>query len=61
MKKESTKQESIGEKLEFEENKFMLFIDKFCQFSKFYGEYLATMHSKPHQHQFEKRKQRSHD
>lgn len=58
MKKESTKQESIGEKLEFEENKFLLFIDKFWQFSKFYGEYLATMHSKPYQ-QLEKKKQRS--
>ena len=32
-------------KLEFEENKTIMFIQKFWQFSKFYGKYLGSMHS----------------
>ena len=32
--------------IEFEENKVMLWIEKFWQFSLFYGDYLASLHSK---------------
>ena len=32
-------------RIEFEENKTFAFIQKFWQFSKFYGSYLGSMHS----------------
>lgn len=38
-------QELATEKLEFESDKILEFVKKFWQFSKFYGEYLASMHS----------------
>ena len=33
-------------KIEIEQNKMLLFLQKFWQFSKFYGEYLGSLHSK---------------
>ncbi len=34
------------EKIEIEENKIIVFLQNFWQFSKFYGQYLASLHSK---------------
>lgn len=31
--------------IEIEQNKILLFLQKFWRFSKFYGEYLASLHS----------------
>ena len=39
------KQEFSEQKIEFESNKTLLLIEKFWQFSRFYGDYLATMSS----------------
>lgn len=33
------------DKIEIEDNKILLFLQRFWQFSKFYGEYLASLHS----------------
>ncbi|MEM7761298.1 MAG: hypothetical protein AAF298_24690 [Cyanobacteria bacterium P01_A01_bin.40] len=37
---------NIENKIEFEENKVMLGLKKFWQFSLFYGDYLASLHAK---------------
>ncbi len=45
----STKIDSnIKDNIEFKENKVMLWLNNFWQFSLFYGDYLANLHSKKH-------------
>ncbi len=46
MKFSERKPDLVYEKIEIEENKIILFCQKFWQFSKFYGNYLASLHSK---------------
>jgi len=33
-------------RIEFEENKFLLWVEKFWRFCLFYGDYLASLHAK---------------
>lgn len=46
MKLSQKKTDLAYEKIEIEENKILLFVQKFWRFSKFYGEYLGSLHSK---------------
>ncbi|WP_319421668.1 hypothetical protein [Pleurocapsa sp. FMAR1] len=46
MNPSKNKPDLVYEKIEIEENKIILFCQKFWQFSKFYGEYLGSLHSK---------------
>lgn len=39
------KQELVDEKIEFESDKILELIKKFWRFSRFYGEYLGSMHT----------------
>ena len=45
MNTKRVKADIANSKIEFEENKTVLFIQKFWQFSKFYGNYLGSLHS----------------
>lgn len=38
--------ENANDNIELVENQFLLWLKKFWQFSLFYGDYLATLHSK---------------
>ena len=46
MKFSERKPDLMYEKIEIEENKIIIFLQRFWQFSKFYGDYLANLHSK---------------
>ena len=45
MNTDRVKADIANSKIEFEENQTVMFIQKFWQFSKFYGKYLGSMHS----------------
>lgn len=46
MKFSERKPDLVYEKIEIKENKIIVFLQNFWQFSKFYGNYLGSLHSK---------------
>lgn len=49
MKINNSKSDLAQQNIEFEENKFLLFLQKFWKFSNFYGEYRAKIYLNSHQ------------
>ena len=44
MKSSENKLAVVRQKIEIRENKILSFLQKFCEFSNFYGEYRASIH-----------------